>query len=538
MIASLVDLVASSSAAGSLSVQAGFGGHLLSRPGENEASFDFAGLLAAALPEAGITMPQPDAQPAAAEPDEAEPVVSQLSAPAPSPRRGTVSAADHVRLPGTILPEGGTNLPALMLAPRPDARPGAAALPAASAMTGPIMVEPDGSNIAPLANPAEQVAQPVLSPIAVALPATSQASGAITAEPDESDNAPRSEPAGLAPQPDVRPIAAALPAPGQVTGAITTEPNASDIVPLAETAAPALLPLAHAFSARAPTPALADDDGEAARRLPPDMPQPGASPALSALRSLPAPVREDLRQNAALALPAGSASDALPPPATAEPAKGAGEAVHPPAPVSPSALAALPTAPVMTQPVQPHAPAQLAAVPEPRSPATRQESAIAQVGEIREALHSVRPAMTLLHAEFGLVSLRLEATAPAPRDWRAVLASRDPEFVPAVQAALAERALAARIDTANSGTGSGSGTGVPSGGHLGAGSSYEQRYGISQGGGQGSFSPYPGHSGQRDEGALPHQRHLQHGRTDEHAGPAAGARDSEAIDPHRRGLFA
>ncbi|MCR9179354.1 MAG: hypothetical protein NXH71_03870 [Erythrobacteraceae bacterium] len=158
--------------------------------------------------------------------------------------------------------------------------------------------------------------------------------------------------------------------------------------------------------------------------------------------------------------------------------------------------------------------------------APQQESTILQVGEIREALRAARPEMTLRHAEFGLVSLRIEATGAA-QDWRAVLASRDPAFVPAIQTALAERTVAASAETATTGNGAGSGAGQ-------AGSS-DQRYGFSPGSGQGSSQPYLSHSGQRDEGASQHQ-HQQQRQADEAA--SAAAQDAESPWHHEGGLFA
>ncbi|WP_285711245.1 hypothetical protein [Erythrobacter oryzae] len=123
------------------------------------------------------------------------------------------------------------------------------------------------------------------------------------------------------------------------------------------------------------------------------------------------------------------------------------------------------------------------------------ESAIAQVGDIREALRNARPAMTLTHAEFGAVSLRLEQAAPD--QWRAVLASRDPGFVPAIHAALETRALAVAADTAASFSGH-------SGAHHNGTS--DQRYGSSPNQGQGSPQPYLGQSGARDGEAAPDHR--------------------------------
>ena len=162
----------------------------------------------------------------------------------------------------------------------------------------------------------------------------------------------------------------------------------------------------------------------------------------------------------------------------------------------------------------------------PREGTAQIESAIAQVGEIREALRAARPELTMRHAEFGFVSLRLEATGAA-QDWRAVLASRDPGFVPAVQAALAERMVAASSgDTATTGNGAG----------QSSASGDQQRYGSSPNGGQGSSQPYLAHSGQRDEGAAQHQRQAQQQTTDRAA--AAAATDEDAPAARKRGLFA
>lgn len=158
------------------------------------------------------------------------------------------------------------------------------------------------------------------------------------------------------------------------------------------------------------------------------------------------------------------------------------------------------------------------------------DNLIAQVNEIREALRSARPQMTLQHAEFGLVSLRLEATG-AVQDWRAVLASRDPGFAPAFQAALAERAMTASASTSSSSTGTGAG---PGSGHGGS-ASQDQRYGFLPGSGQGSSLPYLAQSGQRDEGAS-QQHGKNHRRRDGTA--SAGPQEVGRSDEREQGLFA
>lgn len=154
------------------------------------------------------------------------------------------------------------------------------------------------------------------------------------------------------------------------------------------------------------------------------------------------------------------------------------------------------------------------------------ESTIAQVGELREALRAARPEMTLHHAEFGFVSLRLEAAGA--EGWRAVLASRDPGFVPAIQTALAERALAVAASAEADPSGAQTG-----GGQHGAG---DQRYGASPNGGQGPSQPYSSQSGPRDGEAAP-----DHRRPSTAAALAERAEEQEAAgSPASRtgGLFA
>jgi hypothetical protein len=128
--------------------------------------------------------------------------------------------------------------------------------------------------------------------------------------------------------------------------------------------------------------------------------------------------------------------------------------------------------------------------------APQQQSTIEQLGDLREALRAQRPAMVLNHAEFGAVSMRLEAGGS--EGWRAVLASRDPGFVPAIQQALAERAVAAAASPE-----SGLSSGHQGASHNGTG---EPRSGSSPSGGQGGSQPYFGQSGPRDGEAAPDHR--------------------------------
>jgi hypothetical protein len=233
---------------------------------------------------------------------------------------------------------------------------------------------------------------------------------------------------------------------------------------------------------------------------------PAAPPAQAEVAALPAPVRLPRARGAASlveaaaaavgpgATPASAAPPPAPPAAAPVPPGPAGalppSALHTQAAPAASLLPAPSAVPLAPNPV---APAPLFDSAAPVAPAPQLERTIAEVGALREALRSVHPEMTMRHAEFGLVAVRIE---PASADqWRAVLASRDPGFIPAIQAALAERALAV--------AGEGAASGNPGAG-AGANGASEQRYGTSPGGGQGSSQPYLGQSQGRSEGGSPH----------------------------------
>lgn len=164
-----------------------------------------------------------------------------------------------------------------------------------------------------------------------------------------------------------------------------------------------------------------------------------------------------------------------------------------------------------------------------RGAASAIESTIAQVGSLREALRDARPAMMVHHTEFGAVSVRLEQAAPD--QWRAVLASRDPGFVPAIHAALETRAVAAAADASASFAHQNSAS------QNGAG---DQRYGASPNGGQGSSQPYLGHSGSRDgETAPDHRRPSTAATLAGRSGEGEdGAASSTAASRAQGGLFA
>ncbi len=307
---------------------------------------------------------------------------------------------------------------------------------------------------------------PVLTDDAVAAPLAPAASAARAA-------APTAGPVAAAP------IAAALPVPPAARPA----PAASSL------AAPSSAPTAAAPSPMqagtpaAPTVSLATDAGTETAEA---APAPAPTPALPA---------ETASASTFSTRASPDAGNAAPAPAATLPSN--------PAPALPQTAAILPT----ERPADPRA---VAANP----PAPQLESTIAQVGDIREALRAARPAMTLQHAEFGAVSIRLEPAAPD--QWRAVLASRDPGFVPAIQAALDARAIAAAGDTSTNFAGQ-------HGAHQNG--TADHRYGASPNGGQGSPQPYLGQSGSRDGEAAP-----DHRRPSTAAALAARA-DGEVEDP-------
>lgn len=204
----------------------------------------------------------------------------------------------------------------------------------------------------------------------------------------------------------------------------------------------------------------------------------------------------------------------------------AAEPGSPPVPAADASASTAPAAPTpaagITQPFS-----VAAATPaEPRGETRvqpQQDAAINHIAELQGAARASRPEMLLRHAEFGTVSIKVEGTGP--QDWRAVLASRDPGFVPAVQAALTERMVAGATATDLSGD-------TP-----GQNPSQDNRYGSSPGSGQGSSQPYMQHQQGRDEGAFGHQR----GQGERSTRSSADGGDEALSDPaapQARGLFA
>ncbi|MEM7779344.1 MAG: hypothetical protein AAF697_03015 [Pseudomonadota bacterium] len=130
------------------------------------------------------------------------------------------------------------------------------------------------------------------------------------------------------------------------------------------------------------------------------------------------------------------------------------------------------------------------------------ETAIESLSGAREAGRNARPELNLRHGEFGSINVRLEA---AGSDLRATLSARDPGFVPAIQAALAERLVAATSDTAASHNQRGqdqTGYGSQNSAYSQSGASDGQsgsHYGSSTGSEQASSQPYSEQTNPGDE---------------------------------------
>lgn len=123
-------------------------------------------------------------------------------------------------------------------------------------------------------------------------------------------------------------------------------------------------------------------------------------------------------------------------------------------------------------------------------PAQALDAIVNQLSEAREMGRAARPEMIVRHHEFGAITMRIEA---AGTDLRATLSSRDPGFVPAIQAALSERAAAiADAPAGQSQRGQEQGANGGSNGSFqsGTGGFAERNYGSSPGSGQGSSQPY------------------------------------------------
>lgn len=437
---------------------------------------DFAGLLGAIMPQQPVNgAAVAIITPGAAVPEDAAIPAGQMPAltnvpalPEPAAPSSPLLAS---RLPtGRNLPPPGLQLPepaaaALPLAPDPVASkaelPSEPVVPAKPARVTAPRVALKG----PLALAAEPVAAPVTG-LVDEVPIKPPAKDDAPAEPERGSDQPDGENA----------IAAALqvqPAPQPGPAPATQPAGLPQIV--ATSLERALAPrLAMALPGEPPAapPARAATAVDAAKPEPAlTAPMPAASGSAPPSAATPGDVGVADTDPASTAAAAPAAAPAVASAAT-------------PAPVPP-ALAALAPAPTPT-------PAPERTDLRAESPGPQQQSTIDQVGTLREALRSARPAMTLHHAEFGAVSLRLEATGS--EGWRAVLASRDPGFVPAIQTALAERAVMAAAASPDSG------------GFMHHSGTGEHRSGSTPNGGQGASQPYLGQSGSRDGEAAPDHR--------------------------------
>lgn len=525
----------------------------VSAPTPLKGTADFAELLGSALP------PEPGKSAVGAEAGAALPVLATLRATPALPEAAGPAG-------GTILPDRGASLPdgaETPLAVRTSVNASAAAQAGAAAAASALAAPGEAGAVQPLAMPLSLAATPERAPLAAMLPAPDVSASAVpevapqplpaapippaSAEPEAGGAAPAvpaastrrlagkigemTTPGPVSPGPD------APRGPGHDTGGDGSVRPASETAAQAEETAPPLDALV-APAAGWVQPAIVSAQGlnPAAQSLVTDIPDTLAPAAKTLPAAIPAsqrpaalPLMRGKPAEQAAAEPSAPAFGPVPsapgeaPAASANPvsAEAASAASTPAsAPPNPPLPAAVPNLASLA-PERVEAPGQAQPRSEPQI-----ESTIAQVGELREALRAARPEMTLRHAEFGFVSVRLEATA-TPDTWRAVMASRDPGFVPAIQAALADRAVTALSAAPDSGGSGGFGAG-----QNGTG---DQRYGASPNGGQGGSQPYLGHSGQRDGEAAP-----DHRRPSTAAALAARAEDEAPGSPAPRagGLFA
>ncbi|WP_379922683.1 hypothetical protein [Erythrobacter sp. R86502] len=463
-------------------------GAVLPQPGETgQTGLDFSGLLSAAMPP---PPPQPQALSGAG---------AMHSAPSGVAPSALVPATNPAMPGGNTLPESGMSLPQSLPLSGATVPTAEASLPAADhrpTLLFTIAPVPDQIAAVPATRPFPEAALADQHPPAdIAPEAAPQTPIPAQVEPEAplADPAPASEletepdtatpslavAPPVLPDPRVAAAGAILPAPSSPNR--RTEPLTSARVPGQHTAL--MTP-----SANVPLPARVNLAADMTGDIPSAMPlsEPGAA-------LLPAPP---------VAAPEGSAPTA---PAQAGAPLSAAVAVQQDA-ISDAGRS------VGGRPLGPQI-----------------ESAISQVGDLREAMRTARPEMTVRHAEFGVVSVRIEAGGA--QDWRAVLASRDPGFVPAIQAALGDRAMMmAASASADNGT--------PAG-HHGANQNgtSDSRYGASPSGGQAGSQPYLGQSSDRDGNAAP-----DHRRTSTAAALAASAEDEGdaggSTAGHARGMFA
>jgi Meckel syndrome type 1 protein len=179
----------------------------------------------------------------------------------------------------------------------------------------------------------------------------------------------------------------------------------------------------------------------------------------------------------------------------------------------------------IAQPAVPPANDASAPVIRAAAPETRPQEFESIVQRLADARETARPAsadITLLHREFGNVALQMEV---AGRQLRVALASQDPGFAPAVQAALAERGGLPGIDMARADGGAMRGDSAPGGSGVNAHSSAPGHNGTAA------------QSGQQRDGTPAHaQREGDHAPRSR---PAEEARQPARDRPGRdAGLFA
>ncbi len=486
-------------------------------PAGASSGLDFAGLLGAALPPlngaAVVTL-----TPGSDLPDDAAPLSPEapalITVPLLAERAAPTSLLPPPLLPtGRNLPLPGADLPEQVVVPQPRAlaprtlaprtlEPRATALalhprdPAAEGDPVPTLAEvpspttplPPERDIAPRAalHTTLSLAAEPSADLPPALPYSETASGpeAVGAAPDAPADAPASDPERDPEQPvpalaitfALQVTEAPLPAPPAAAPSAAAPPDA--------VVASIKRPLAPRLAVSLPGQATIAPPANDAAAPPVD-----PAPAVAAAKQEPASPAALPASPGSAPAPAAAPLDVAP--AAADPASPAAPPTTAPPPV-PTALAALaPAQSPAATPVLERADLRAEA------PSPQQQSTIDQFGDLREALRSARPAMMLQHAEFGAVSLRLEATGS--EGWRAVLASRDPGFVPAIQAALAERAVMAAAASPDSG-------GFTGQNGASQNSTSEHRSGSSPNGGQGASQPYLGQSGSRDGEAAPDHR--------------------------------
>lgn len=494
-------------------------------------ALDFAGLLDAAVPPpAENAAAQVDAPAGPTLPEDLAPPLPEAALPLLAPRL-TGRPAPVAPMPtGTALPLAGT------LLPEPDAPvPLAPAAPLAALPANPL---PDSEPLAP-----ETERKAGTPPVRAPRPRIANAHEVAALEIPIASPAPTPEVLPRVPTqvsaPEEDPVLDNVPS-QPVLAVVPTGPIPV-AVPVQESVAQAIRPspdpavrLSKQVAAAAPSASAAGRVTAAA--------QPGVAEMLPPSPGAPVPPAAPPPAAAAKPLPArAGALPSEPQVLAVAPPEPAGEVVAGSDPASPAAPAAAAAAPAPSP--HPHPAALTSAIapdtpaphrPEPRvephgaAGAPHQRAAVEQVGALREALREARPAMVLNHADFGAVSVRLEAGGGDT--WRAVLASRDPGFVPAIQAALADRTVAAAAGAPDSGSFAGQqGIHQPSPG--------EHRSGSSPSGGQGSSQPYLGQSGSRDGQSAP-----DHRRPSTAAALAARAEAEDSgharAGSHSGGLFA